>query len=256
VKLSPLSVTLLVAAGLGAGALGFGAARRAKEKARVPEVAMLAERALVLHVPHARGNIVLDGDMDDPGWQGSARTHAFFGPDGVSPARPHSEARLVWGDGHLYLGLYAADEDIRAKGTEHDAPVAGDDVFHVVFSDGTVDRVIEVSPSGVVADGTRPTGSNAPLALGWESQAHVSAEHDGTPNDPRDLDEEWVIEMAIPFEALGLRGEKGETIGLSLRRCDTLRSGVTLCGSWGEAAAHPEAVEPAGAAKKAVIVLD
>jgi hypothetical protein len=241
-------VTLLVAAGLGAGALGFGVARRARGNAPTRAVPVSREGALVLHVPHAKGNIVLDGDMDDPGWQGSARTHAFIGLDGVSPARPYSEARLVWGDGHLYLGLYAADEDIRAKGTEHDTPVAGDDVFHVVFSDGKTDRVIDVSPTGTLTDGTRRTGSNAPLDLGWESHAHVSVE--------RDLDEEWVIEMAIPFEALGLLGEKGEAIGLSLRRCDTLRNGVTLCGSWGEGAAHAESVDPVGAAKKGVILLD
>jgi hypothetical protein len=250
VKLSPLSAFLLAAAGLGAGALGFGVARRARGHAdsglKVP-----LEGALVLHVPRAQGNIVLDGDMDDPGWQrASARTHAFVGPDGVSPARPHSEARFVWGDGYLYLGLYAADEDIRAKATQHDTPVTGDDLFHVVFSDGKTDRVIDVSPTGIITDGTRPTGSSAPLALDWESDAHVSTERDGTPNDPHDMDEEWLIEMAVPFEALGLHGEKGEAIGLSLGRCDTFRSGVTSCGSWGEGGAGE------GGGKKGVIVLD
>jgi hypothetical protein len=259
VKLSPLSLTLLVAAGLTAGAIGFGVARIARGRVATPRGPLplpSPDAALVLHVPHAVGNIALDGDLDDPGWtHGSARTNAFVGPDGVTPARPHSAARFVWSDGYLYVGLYAADEDIRAKGTEHDSPTPGDDVFHVVFTDGKMDRVIDISPVGVITDGTRRAGSSDPLDLGWESHARVSVENDGTMNQPRDHDEEWVIEMAIPFDALGLRGEKGETLGLSLQRCDTFRNGVTSCGSWGEV---PSASidKGAGPGKKGLMVLD
>jgi hypothetical protein len=48
------------------------------------------------------------------------------------------------------------------------------------------------------------------------------------------MDEEWVIEMAIPFESLGLKGERGESIGFAVRRCDTPKGGGRVCGSWGE----------------------
>jgi hypothetical protein len=57
---------------------------------------------------------------------------------------------------------------------------------------------------------------------------------DGTPNMPTDNDEEWLIEMAIPLEALGLKEEPGERIGVAIHRCDTLHSKVRSCGSWGE----------------------
>src|SRR5580693_1479819 len=69
--------------------------------------------APVLHVPHTPGSITLDGDTDDPGWTrppGPARTGPFVVENGAQ-ARPYSNARLLWGDGHLYLSLYAADED-------------------------------------------------------------------------------------------------------------------------------------------------
>lgn len=245
-KSSSLPLTLAVV-GVG-GALGFGLARRGgSAPASFP-----VEGATVLKVPHAQGNIVLDGDMDDPGWtRASARTQAFVGPDGVSPARPHSEARIVWGDGYLYLGLYAADEDIRAESTEHDTLAPGDDAFTVTFSDGRMERVIEVSPVGTLKDGARRAGTGGQLDLAWESEAHVSIEHDGTPNHPGDKDEEWVIEMAIPLEALGMVGQKGESVALSLRRCDTLRSGAVSCGTWGEASA-----DPADPARRGVIVLE
>src|SRR5947209_5470628 len=65
-----------------------------------------AKNVVELRVPRMKASIVLDGDMDDPGWQGAmARTGAFLAPNGT-PARPYSDARLVWGDGHLYVALY------------------------------------------------------------------------------------------------------------------------------------------------------
>src|SRR6516164_5408799 len=92
--------------------------------------------AALLHVPHLPASIVLDGDTDDPGWTsppGPARTGPFLLASGV-PARPYSDTRAVWGDGHLYLALYAADEDIRSRTIEHDGPLWLDDSFRVVFT--------------------------------------------------------------------------------------------------------------------------
>jgi hypothetical protein len=264
VKVPPRSVPLLAGAGLVAVLVGFGVGRRSPVKlgtsspAAPPvrfETAVVEGDSLVLHVPHAEGNIVLDGDMDDPGWiRASARTHAFVGADGVTAARPYSEARFVWADGFLYVGLYAADEDLRAKSSEHDVPVEGDDVFHVVFSDGKLDRVMDLNPLGTLTDGTRPSGTNDLLDRSWESGAHVSHEIDGTPNVLGDHDEEWVIEMAIPFESLGLRGETGERIGVALRRCDTIKNGVTVCGTFGEGT--PGEGPALQGSKKGLLVLD
>jgi hypothetical protein len=263
VKPSSRLLPLLAGAALLSVLVGFAVGRRAPRKAQIPppaasvrfEIATKEGGALVLRVPHAAGSIVLDGDMDDPGWvRQSARTHAFVGPDGVTSARPYSEARFVWGDGLLYVGLYAGDEDLHAKATEHDAPVQGDDSFHVVFSDGKIDRVLDLNPLGVLADGTRPTGTDGPLDMSWESGAHISNEIDGTPNKSTDHDEEWVIEMAIPFESLGLKGEKGERIGVFLERCDTLKNGTTSCGTWGQGVGGK--LEKGDPTKKAVLVLD
>jgi hypothetical protein len=40
--------------------------------------------------------------------------------------------------------------------------------------------------------------------------------------------------MAIPFESLGIKGERGERTGFRVRRCDTPHDGKRVCASWGE----------------------
>ncbi len=188
----------------------------------------------VLRVPHAPGPITLDGDTDDPGWllpPGPARTGDFLFRSG-KPARPQSEARLVWGGEYLYLALYAADDDIESHNDQPDGPNGLDDAFLVVFSQGDVEYAIEVSPRAVITHAIR-RGRGA-WDLTWNSGAHASKEVDGSINNPKDTDEEWGVELAVPFESLGMRGEPGENIGMSLRRCDTPKRQARVCTGWGD----------------------
>jgi hypothetical protein len=192
----------------------------------------------VLRVPHLPGSITLDGDTDDPGWiqpPGPARTGAFVLASGAV-ARPYSDTRALWGDGHLYLSLYAADEDIETRTDQADGPLWLDDSFRLSFVRGDVEYAIEVSPKGVVTDAIRRSGGA--FDYSWSSGVHLSPELDGTINNSNDRDEEWVIEMAIPFESLGLKGEAGESIGFSVKRCDTPKGLPRVCGGWGEATAE------------------
>jgi len=190
-----------------------------------------ADRVL-LHVPRARGGIVVDGDTDDSGWldaPGPARTGPFLAPNGA-PSSPYSDARFVWGDGHLYAALYAADDDIESSVGEPDGPVWMGDAFRLVFAQGEVEYAIDVSPSGAVTDAIRSPGRTFDYV--WNSGAHVATERDGTMNDPANADEEWGVEMAIPVESLGMRGERGERIGFAARRCDAEKRRAPICASW------------------------
>ncbi len=223
--------SVAVAAALFTCAAGALAARRISRPAPIAPAPIALPAGAELRVPHAAGAISLDGDMDDPGWLRArpARTNAFQLTDGTR-ARPYSDARFVWGDGCLYVLLYAADQDIRATQTQPDAPLWLEDSFHLVFSDADGDRTIDVSPSGVVTDAQQLRGKA--IDYGWSSGVHVSRELDGTPNDPRDDDEEWVLELAIPLDALGLSGERGERIGFSVSRCDTPKHARQVCAAW------------------------
>jgi hypothetical protein len=197
---------------------------RSNERARASRLDgdPLLAASSVLHVPHAPAPIVLDGDSDDPGWitaPGPARTGPFVSPAGGA-ARPYSDARLVWGDGHLYVLLYAADEDVRSRS----------DAFRMAFFRDGATYAVAISASGAVHDEARDAEGRVDAR--WRSGTHVSREIDGTLDDPRDTDEEWSLEIALPLASLGMNGERGERVGFSVDRCDAPDRSQLACGGW------------------------
>jgi hypothetical protein len=186
-----------------------------------------AVEGVTLRVPRASSSIVLDGDADDWGMAepGPARTGPFVLPTGA-PARPHSEARMFWGDEYLYVLLYAADDDIRSRGRHPGRAVGAEDSFLLRFFRDGAEYSIEVSPDGAVTDTARDPA--------WHSRAQISPEVDGTLDEGRDVDEEWSLEMAIPFASLDMKGEKGESVRFSAERCDAPKGGERACAGWGE----------------------
>jgi hypothetical protein len=190
-------------------------------------------RPTELHVPHAKGPVPVRAELDEGPWlQATARTNAFVLADG-SPARPYSDARLVWADGNLYVGLYAADENIISTQQKPDSPLWTEDAFHVAFDVGGATSTIDVSPLGVMTDGRSIGGG--PVDWSWSAGAKVDVEHDGTPNDPKDDDEEWLVAMEIPLASLGVEPKPGARIGFSAHRCDQPKNAARVCGAFGEA---------------------
>jgi len=177
----------------------------------------------LLRVPRAAGGIVIDGDADDSAWTAGesasarpARTGPFAAPGGTR-ATPASEARLLWGDGHLYVLLYAADQDIRSRG----------DFFRVTFTTFAALTPHGAPPRTFAFD----VGPSGPFPAG----VHVAREIDGTVDDAGDRDEEWLIEMAVPLEPLGLRAARGQAFGFRVLRCDASANGAPAAyAGWGE----------------------
>jgi hypothetical protein len=206
-----------------ANSVAIGAAASACAPSRAVPSSAGDASAATLQVPRAPGAVTLDGDNDDPGWTrapGPARTGPFVAADGA-PARPYSDARLLWGDGYLYMLLYAADDDIRT----------GEDGFRVHLSRAGVEYTVEVSAGGVVRAAARD--AHGVLDPAWRSGAHVSRELDGTPDDDRDADEEWSLELAVPLASLGMRGRPGEAADFAVQRCDVSTGRAPVSSHWG-----------------------
>jgi hypothetical protein len=200
-----------------------------------------------LAVPRWDAPLVPTGRFDVKTWSGAVNTHTLRDAAGQG-AVPVSEARFLWGKDHLYMFFYAGDLDLQARAKKHDDPVWNDDAVHLEFPvrDGSGNPtgqkyVIDVSPTGVLADGVCPVEA-ADLGqpgcdLSWESHARAGTDYDGTLNKIGDFDEEWAVELAIPLAAIGVRAPlAGKRVPFALRRCEVAHDGPRACGSWGSAA--------------------
>ncbi len=152
----------------------------------------------VRHVPLATTAITIDGELSEPDWNRLGDPAAFLAVGARAEARPYSQIRLLADATRLYIGLYAADQDIRAT-----------DRFELVL--------------GSVRLAVGPDATLVPPLAG----ATAARDLDGTIDAPQDEDEEWVIELAVPRSSLP-RG----TFPIAAARCDTPKGGVPRCGVW------------------------
>jgi hypothetical protein len=196
---------------------------------------------LQLHVPRAAAPISIDAEIEGKQvWEPEAGGTRNFTEENGKGLVPYTEAKVRWGEGKLYFLLYAGDLDLEGTVTQADGPVLGDDAFHLelgpVGSDSQAVRVIDVSVLGTISDSLCPEGPEGKGACdpGWQSHAVAAVDRDGTLNRTGDNDEEWVVEMAVPLEALGVRGARaGVRIPFAVRRCEVGRDGQHACGGWG-----------------------
>jgi hypothetical protein len=191
------------------GALSAGLVISSRRAANMGVASASARPLPLLHVPHASSAIKIDAETDEPAWvrpPGPARTGVLLLDDG-KPATPHTEARLLWSDDGLYIAVIASDEDVRSQ-----------DFLHVVITRGSTDYAIDVYATGVIK-----------TSVGG---VQTAVDADGVIDNPKGFDEEWNIEMFVPFASLGMKGEHGATFGLTLHRCDTPKTtGVEVCAS-------------------------
>jgi hypothetical protein len=152
-------------------------------------------------IPRATGDIAIDGEWNEPDWSKRALRRVFVGDDGQL-ARPSSEVRLLHDDKDLIVGLYAADENIQPA----------TDAFDLTI--GTLSLRVDAA------------GRVTPALPG----VRAGIDRDGTPDNPADDDEEWVIELAIPLAATAYA--TGDQAAIRASRCDITKDGVRRCGAW------------------------
>ena len=151
-------------------------------------------------VAATREPIAIDGELSEPSWNALGDPQRFV-HDGAE-ARPFSQVRFLHDADTLYVGLYAADQDIHS-----------DEHFDV-----------EIGALKLAVD---PLARITPAIAG----AHAAKDVDGTIDQAGDDDEEWVVELAIPLAATTLVVD-GPAVTARAARCDTTKDGVAHCGQW------------------------
>ena len=164
-------------------------------------------------IPGTEERIRIDGVLDDVGWNNALVIELNFE---ISPSENTSppvktEAYLIHNKNHLYVGLKAFDPDpsaIRAHLSDRD-DISGDDSVSIVldtFNDELRAFQFECNPLGIQRDvlqndagGGRRGGGDESWDAIWDSAGRTT---------------EWgyLVEMAIPFNALSFPRDSGEQI--------------------------------------------
>lgn len=159
--------------------------------------------------------VTLSGDLADPAWNAAEPVTGFIRRKG----RTHGEGttpdaqttvRMLYDNRYLYFGVHLEEPEIgslRARFDQDDLAIHSDDCFEVVFD--TRDRPetfyhFVVNPLGAIYDARN--GDE-----GWS--------HWGAKGKAKVGDKAWTVELAIPFEDLGIPAPVfGESWGMRLCR--------------------------------------
>lgn len=157
----------------------------------------------------------LDGSLLDPVWSSAHATPNFLETREGGTAPFEASAKLLWDDRYLYVGVEVQDALLQASETQRDGHLWEEDCVELMIDpdgDGQGYFEIQVSPRGVVFD-TRFDARRVPKPFGhvdWDSKTRIGVSVRGTLDD-RDADAGYTVEIAIPWQAFSLEGERAAT---------------------------------------------
>ncbi len=158
-------------------------------------------------VPRIDGKVHLDGNLDDAVWQNALQVELKYEVSpGENIAPPvHTKVFLASSDTVLYVGFHCYDPDpkaIRARYNDRDK-ISDDDWVAIsldTFNDQRRIYTFYSNPLGIQADEVQVRRTaNANWDTIWGSAGRIT--NDG-----------YIVEMAIPFRALGFQRKKGEQL--------------------------------------------
>jgi hypothetical protein len=151
------------------------------------------------------GAIVLDGNLDDAGWQATeiaSRFQQFF-PYDSSLANAQTEIRLAYDEQFIYVGAkmynHGGPRTYVTPSLRRDYRGEANDGVSVVFDtfkDRTNGFVFGVNPYGVQREGLVSNGGaigRDDFTLNWDNKWY---------SEVKTYDDYWIAEMAIPFKTL------------------------------------------------------
>jgi hypothetical protein len=149
-----------------------------------------------LEIRRAPGPIVLDGNLDDPGWVGAAKADGFteFNPGDRIPPPVRTEVLVTYDDRRLYIAFIAHGDPaaIRATFTDRDR-IFDDDFVGVLldtYGDASWAYFLMVNPLGIQGDERFTNdGEDDGFDVVYESEGRIT-------------ETGYQVEMAIPFASL------------------------------------------------------
>lgn len=196
-------------------------------------------------VAATRGTPAVDGTLDEALWSSAVRSPLVdslagepsrlgaTGEDG--PSWGPTDVAFAWDDAFLYVAAWLPDHDVRGTYTERDDPIWKQEVFELfVFGDDRRADYLElqVSPRGVQFDARFERYRKGDESWNGSFKAPVAVR--GTVEMPRDRDEGWTTEFAVPWSDICMHTEvecpprAGQQMRVNAFRLERPRKGPTV----------------------------
>lgn len=201
------------------------------------ETPMTATKTVKYLCPRALDTVVVDGRLDEASWRHAARSPRFSDHTGARTLFD-TEAAMVWDDRGLYIGLWMEDRDIQTTQVESAHEVREDSHVGVLVTGPGAYYDLAVNPLGATSemvyvwkeahrDDDRfhvpefDLAVHRPEVLGGHTRTDIRAmrwafsdwklpglqvgvQVDGDPKRRDLIDRGWTVELAFPWEGLGL----------------------------------------------------
>lgn len=184
-----------------------------------------AKNLPIINVLQAKKPPKIDGILDEPIWQQQNGINLKINQGekiGQSP-KDKTTLKLAWDKNALYVAFICKDKDIRAKYTNpkiRNQKLWGQrknalELIEIMISPKTPQRYYEINinPYGASQDfsvflpeRTNKKGPRRPISdKTWNPPLTWKTTFNGTINNPKDSDKEWIVEIAIAWENLGIK---------------------------------------------------
>ncbi len=158
-----------------------------------------------VYIPHAAGEIVIDGIASEPGWANGIMSPELVTADGSADPVGKAIARMAWDEQNLYVFVQVTDTDIYSEYKKHDEPLWKQDTVEIfIDADGNRRGYVElqVNPNNTTFDSYFATTRAQPGDETWTSNMQTAVRVRGTADKAGDADQGWDVEIAIPLAAV------------------------------------------------------
>ena len=160
---------------------------------------------------HATGPINVNGELAEADWQAAPWTDDFQDIEGAAKPKPRfrTPAKMLWDDQYFYIAAELEEPHVWGTLTEHDAVIFRDNDFEVFIDpNGDSHEYYEFEMNALNTTWDlflkKPYKDGGPAMNEWEMPGLKTAvKIKGSLNHAADTDQGWVVEIALPWKALG-----------------------------------------------------
>ncbi len=151
--------------------------------------------------------ITIDGEADEKDWEKIAWSEEFIDIEGVSKPKYKTQMKMLWDETFFYVFVKMEEPHVWASLKERDTIIYYNNDFEIfVDPDGDTHNYyeLELNAFNTLWDLflTKPYREGTTVLNDWTATGLKSAiKVNGTLNNPKDIDQNWTIELAIPWAA-------------------------------------------------------